>query len=444
MTSNTSLIHDRGRPLRRSTRLNRVIPFTVEGLDSYRGPYREKVSTVTISCHGCRYESTNEVFPFAWVILEIPPPNPDSPPTMARGIVKWIERSLDDNGPQQTAIELEEPGNIWGIDAPPSDWANYCSSGNPVTRSIDKKPIAIREADASASVVKGKRITPSRSIPSTDRSLGQSMGDFQRQMEQLLLDAANSVVRKQTTSALNEIRVSMRNEAKCLFAEAATTEVGIWRTDFVKQIKQASSDSARALHTAWTKKINTDLEAVWKRVDERKRDLDQYAQNISVRAIERVQGGLKNLRRDAVNRIVEQLKEQIAPVVHDAKNATADLSRNREVLEKIIVQALENSSVRMEEICTRLEKQFEMIIQSHLDDSREDLQRASKDATNVALKDIKLIAQHRKSEAQVHFEALLEPVAANVLIDMKEGATETSGLSAFSDLAKGLGRQSKE
>ncbi len=69
--SNTSTASDLARPLRRSTRLNAVVPITVMGVDSYRGPYREEVSTVAVSCHGCRYESKHDVLTNSWVMLEL-------------------------------------------------------------------------------------------------------------------------------------------------------------------------------------------------------------------------------------------------------------------------------------------------------------------------------------------------------------------------------------
>src|ERR1700733_3386071 len=98
MTSNASTKDNPGRSLRRSTRLNQIIAITVVGVDSYRGPYREEVSTVTINCHGCRYQSKYEVFTNAWVILEIPATKkPGDTPQIARGIVKWVQRSVNED-----------------------------------------------------------------------------------------------------------------------------------------------------------------------------------------------------------------------------------------------------------------------------------------------------------------------------------------------------------
>jgi len=385
MTSNTSSGRDPERSLRRSTRLNKIIPLTVVGVDSYRGPYREEVSTVTINCHGCRYGSKHEVFTNAWVILELPAQKPDCPPTTARGIVKWVERSVNDDGPQMTAIELDEPGNIWGIEAPPSDWLQYCGPKDPAASTAKPKPFAVRKPEPPAAVVVEKKVSSSLLVSATDLPLGRLMVDFQRQMEQTLLDAANTVVRERTTSALDEVCAAMREEAKRLLAEAAASQAGAGMAEFVKQMKQASHDSVRALHTEWTKKMDADLQAAGERLEERKRDFDQHAQSFSASAIEGFLLGLESSRKEAVERIVGQLKEQVAPIVDEARKTTADLSRNREELEMMIDQALDKSSVRMKEICTRFENQFAMIIGSHLHRSGEALQRAGQGLTNLAL-----------------------------------------------------------
>src|ERR1700674_3436154 len=83
------------RPLRRSTRLNTVVPLTVVGVDSYRGPYREIVSTVTVSCHGCKDESKYDVLTNSWVMLELPAKEKEGESVSARGLVKWVKRPAD-------------------------------------------------------------------------------------------------------------------------------------------------------------------------------------------------------------------------------------------------------------------------------------------------------------------------------------------------------------
>src|SRR5271166_6481003 len=105
---NTSTASDLARPLRRSSRLNAVVPITVMGVDSYRGPYREEVATVTVSCHGCRYESKHDVLTNSWVMLELHGKESGAQPISARGLVKWVKRPQDTAGTYETAIELED------------------------------------------------------------------------------------------------------------------------------------------------------------------------------------------------------------------------------------------------------------------------------------------------------------------------------------------------
>src|SRR5579872_4581986 len=103
--STTSAVNDLIRPLRRSTRLNKTLPITVMGVDSYRGPYRENTSTVTVNAHGCKYESKHDVLTNSWVMLELPLKEKGES-VSARGLVKWVKRPVDTSGVFETAIEL--------------------------------------------------------------------------------------------------------------------------------------------------------------------------------------------------------------------------------------------------------------------------------------------------------------------------------------------------
>src|ERR1700729_4483683 len=90
------------REARRSTRRDQAILVTVSGVDSCRGPYSEKVSTLTISCHGCKYQSKYQVLPDALVTLELHPETNGSARISARGRVKWIQRDAEPGGPLYT------------------------------------------------------------------------------------------------------------------------------------------------------------------------------------------------------------------------------------------------------------------------------------------------------------------------------------------------------
>src|SRR5580693_4492781 len=85
LMANISAAGNSFRAARRSTRRDQAILITVSGVDSRRGPYSEKVSTLTISCHGCKYPSKYQVLPEALVTLELTPETNASAKISTRG-----------------------------------------------------------------------------------------------------------------------------------------------------------------------------------------------------------------------------------------------------------------------------------------------------------------------------------------------------------------------
>src|SRR5580704_6783922 len=107
---------------RRSTRIMQAVPLAVTGVDALGRPFTERTSTLIINCHGCRYQSKHYVLKNMWVTLEVPHPETGQPPRSVRGRVAWIQRPRTVRQLFQVALELEVPGNTWGIAFPPPDW----------------------------------------------------------------------------------------------------------------------------------------------------------------------------------------------------------------------------------------------------------------------------------------------------------------------------------
>src|SRR5712671_3629743 len=107
---------------RRSTRIVQAVPLSVAGVDALGRPFNERTSTLIINCHGCRYQSKHYVLKNMWVSLEVPHPETGQPPRTVRGRVAWIQRPRTVRQLFQVALELELPGNAWGIAFPPDDW----------------------------------------------------------------------------------------------------------------------------------------------------------------------------------------------------------------------------------------------------------------------------------------------------------------------------------
>src|SRR5262245_8354928 len=110
---------------RRSSRIVQAVPLTVKGVDALGRAFIERTSSLIINCHGCRYQSKHYVLKNMWVTLEIPHAESGQPPRQVRGRVAWIQRPRTVRQLFQVALELELPGNVWGIGFPPEDWTSF-------------------------------------------------------------------------------------------------------------------------------------------------------------------------------------------------------------------------------------------------------------------------------------------------------------------------------
>jgi hypothetical protein len=467
--SNSSLAIHSGRGARRSTRINRAIALAVAGVDSFRGPYQEDVSTITISAHGCKYESKYEVLPNASVLLELNGKGPDSKPICTRGHVKWTKRPTEHGGHFQTAIELDAPGNIWGIDSPPGDWAQVNTARNPEADAQKPKPVAVPRLDTNPTTTneeRGKIASPRATEPAPQASsgmplVGQLIGGFQQQMEKMLSEVADAAVREKAGALLDDFRAGLREEAKKILAEASSSQSDRWMEESLKRMNQVGEESARARHAQWTKKIEGDLQQALARIDVRQRELETLSEKLTTTARERLEGAVETARKDSVGRIVARLKEQSAPVIDEARKVAADLTQREQELGKICEQLVEKSSVEIEEACTRLDKQFEMILRERLDSAREELERTAKEAAKIALNGIRVSAVQQETESQARLRHALDPVTESALASLKEKAADISRQfageishysrshlefvsGAISELAKGIGKLSKD
>ncbi len=463
--SQSSTASDLVRPPRRSTRIDHAVPLTVTGVDSSRGPYREQVSTVSISAHGCKYESRNQVLKNSLVILELNGHKPNSSPVSAHGHVKWVKLLPDTSGLAQIGIELDDPGNIWGVDAPPQDWLPFCGARTVTTDTAKPKPFAVKwpEQPAVAAPEKtGKdalthEAEPPLPFPIAARLVGQLMGDFQQQMDKMLSEAAAAAVRERASSALQEVRVSLQAEARRVLAESTAKQAGPWVEQLLKQMKQAGQEGARALHNEWSKTIEADLAKALARIEARHQEFEQHAQSV----VERVQKALENSRKDSVDRIISRLKEQMAPVLSQAQKASAELAKHKQEAEGILDQSFEKSSKRLEEAGAQFEKQLEKTAREQFVAAQEQLERAGKITTVAAINNLGALSQKQEAETQARLEQALESIADSTLDAFRQGAAEASHQfaselkhysrshlefvsGAISEVAKGLGKLSKE
>jgi len=135
---------------RRSSRIVQAVPLAVTGVDAIGRPFTEHTSSLIINCHGCRFQSKHYVLKNMWVRLEIPPPETGQPPRVVRGRVAWIQRPRTVRQLFQVALELETPGNVWGIAFPPEDWFAFPEAalhGAHVQQELPSEGLSVNEVE---------------------------------------------------------------------------------------------------------------------------------------------------------------------------------------------------------------------------------------------------------------------------------------------------------
>jgi hypothetical protein len=254
---------------RRSTRIVQAVPLVVTGVDALGRPFAERTSTLIINCHGCRYQSKHYVLKNMWVNLEVPHGEPGHAPRHVRGKVAWIQRPRTVRQLFQVALELEAPGNVWGIGFPPEDWfafpeeslflpdavAPVDAIGSALPPAPAGTPLPIEEVEPGVATPDNIRVFPAPSS-ATDASM-----QLARQVARLLAEA-----RQQIQAAARESAAQAVNSERRLGFEQLEEKMAGFREELAKETTQAlgtihqeAEAGARTAHAAAAESLKDEL-----------------------------------------------------------------------------------------------------------------------------------------------------------------------------------------
>jgi len=455
------------RPARRSTRIERAIPVTITGVDAWRGPYVENVSTVNVSAHGCNYHSAHQVLNGSLVIIELKS-DQETTPRSTRGRVKYVKRPAASGQLFQTGIEFEDPGNVWGIEDPPKDWVAWTGPKTIELDTAKAKPFAVPRPELEASSTEQKNekalgIVEGQIAPLSAGAapVAQAVGGFQQQLEKMLSEAAAIAVHEKSSTTFEELRASLREEARRLIAETLKTHADAAVQDSIQQLEVGAQKSTQALHAQWSKQVESELQAASDQIQARRREIEEVSHALSLSALEKLQQVVEKSRRDSVDRIIARLKEQSAPVLSQVQKALIQLNKGTQEASTILDRSLEESTGRIKELHTQLEARFEKAIRDRLEAAEAEFERAARGVTIQALHDLRALSQKHEAEVKGRLQSALEPTMQESLDMLHKKAVETSQQfageledysrshlefvgGAISELAKGLRKRTKE
>ena len=255
---------------RRSTRIVQAVPLMATGVDALGRPFVERTSSLIINCHGCRYQSKHYVLKNMWVTMEIPHPEAGQPPRTVRGKVAWIQRPRTVRQLFQVALELEIPGNVWGVAFPPEDWIVFpdiaqvgvktdpAQETPPPTVPTSETEIvmALGEPDAPPTTsADNVRVFPSP-VSTTDASL-----QLARQVARLVADAKQQIqaaTREAASQAVSAERRLSFEQWEQKFA-AGRAEIANEVPSAIERLRKEADEQSRAAHAAAAEALRNEL-----------------------------------------------------------------------------------------------------------------------------------------------------------------------------------------
>ncbi len=408
---------------RRSSRIEKAVPLAVQGIDASHTPFREEVTTVAISCHGCSYQMKTEVLPGAMVMLDMGWRANGYSEWPARARVKWIQKLNTPADPAYgIAVEFESAGNIWGISSPPEDWfpshgSKVVEPPNPkrelrlITQTESQTVPARKEGAAPVSLLKKSEAAASLSPWFSELMVGIS-----NQIQVTVSQMAATTLANERNRLLDEFRIQLENEAAGTIERVIeTSKEGLTRRA-LKVVNEATESTIRTSHESLVRTIEQDIENAKQRMIIQGNELDQRVDSMTSRTIEQLQRTLETSRTEGAARFVSRLREQIAPVLDEAKADLQKLVASQTVFKE------ESQSIYM-----RVTSELENSVNAKLMQTHDELDKKSCAVLTECNEKLLTLSQTFENVAQDSIQTLIASATDSAKKNLEERAAEISG-----------------
>ena len=395
---------------RRSTRIDEAIFLTVRGMDALRAPYVETVLTLTLSCHGCRYRSQHEPNLGGSVFLEARESDQGPLPIHAPARVRWLKpiTTGKKEGVWDVGVELETPGNVWGVASPPKDWL---LTRDPKVlgpaKSGQERRVAPRSEQQLAPVL--DRVAAQLSVlDSTQPSLAPFLADLSEQVEKLISEAATALVVTEKDSLIGQFRAQLQEEMTRTLDRVIENckEELVHKT--LRQLTKQLEASARSTQEHWVAKVEEGLNSVSQRITAQAAQVSERIEEMAKTAIERLQLKMDTSRREMIN----ELKIESLRLCQQTENFCQQLPQ------KCVDQVQQEIS--------ELKNQFESQVNERLARAGSELDDESAALIDKSKSALAKLSEGCQETAQGQLQALAVSAIAQLANTLNERATEIS------------------
>ena len=354
---------------RRSTRIVQAVPLQVTGVDALGRPFMERTSSLILNCHGCRYQSKHYVLKNMWVKLEVPNPQEGEPPRTVRGRVAWIQRPRTVRQLFQVALELEAPGNVWGIAFPPEDWFAQSEGAaaqsaaapvgttthlelplpplapppmSPAETSETEFHVSLTDSDATPAPASTPAVSPDnvRVFPSpastTDASLQLArhvtrlLAEARQQIQAAAREAASQAVAAERTATAEQWEKKVAETRDALQHEVASA---------VEKIQEESQTRSREAHEAAATALQEELpKRLAPRLEEVTRNLTSHLSDEG-RVQRAAHAEQLTSAAETLSEVCQQAEETTARLLNASEQADEHISTQSDALQKLIAEA---------------------------------------------------------------------------------------------------------
>ena len=406
---------------RRSTRSSQAIPILVQGVGAMREPYQELVSTLSISCHGCSYQSKHEVIQGETVYLDVKLPTNGSAGCSNRARVKWAQKLATKERVFQIAVELEIAGNIWGVPAPPADWfpprvpeVSETTAPERELKVVARKDQPVSPAPDGDSIRVSRlerRDAPAAPVP----PLAQLMVGLGEQIQAMASEAATAALVNEKGRLLEEFRAQIRQEAVTAIQSAVSASKEVIARQTLKELSEAHEAAVRNSHALWRKQIQQDMESARQHMLAQGKELNQRLDAMAASTVERVQGKMDATRSEAVDRFVSRIRDQVTPMLAAAKDSLQRLEGAENALKK-----------ESEAIFAGIENQLAFSSNESLAKAMEDLEKNTAAITAKTDETLLKLYQGFEAAAKNNVESILASLGNQTNKMLQEKSAEIS------------------
>ena len=415
---------------RRSSRIEKAFPLAVQGVDALRAPYREEVTTSTISCHGCTYKMKHEVLPGEIVILDMMQRAKGPSESSNRARVKWIQKLNSAAEPAyDVAVEFEIAGNIWGLPSPPEDWfpaqgskAAEPNSGRELRLVTRTEPQTMQNRNGGTN--QGSVLKKTDATASLSPWFSDLMGGLSNQIQSTVSEIAAVTLTNERNRYLDEFRAQLQVEAAGTIERVIATSKDELARRALKALTEASENTVRTNHERLIGAIEQDLDNARQRMLVHGNELNHRADSMAACTIEKLERSLETSNTEAAARFVSRLREQVAPVLNEAR---ADLQK--------LVASQTVFKEESQAIYARVTTELETGANAKLMHAHGELDKSSAAVLNQCNEKLRELSRIFENTAQDTIRILIASATGDAKKNLEERAAEIS--SNFTDQLEG-------